>query len=107
VERAEAEQRASEGLADLKTKAATESAPTDPFGPDPGSPRYVGGLADEIFVPLSPLSGLSVGQADLMPSKVSATINTQKPTLTRHYEIQNPLNLLAGRFELARWMSAD
>jgi len=101
AERAEADERASERLADLKAKAAGASAPSDSFGPDPGSPRYVGGLADEIFVPLSPLSGFSVGQADLMPSKVNVTINTQKHTLTRHYEIQNPLNLLAGRFDLA------
>lgn len=100
-ERAEAQQRSSERHAGLKEKASIAPPDGNAFGPDPGSPRYVGGLADEIFIPLSPLSGLSIGQADLMPAKVAATINTQKHTLTRHYEVQNPLNLLAGPFDFA------
>lgn len=73
----------------------------DPFAPDPRAPRTVGAVRQEAFLPPGPLAALSVGQGDLLPAKVSVTVMTARRMLTRNYEVQNPLNLLAGRFDLA------
>ena len=56
-------------------------------------PRYA-------TLPPAPLAALSVGQSDLYPYyfKVSSQ---SKQTFTTNDEIENPTNLLAGRFDLA------
>ncbi|MDX2032229.1 MAG: DUF3526 domain-containing protein [Blastocatellia bacterium] len=56
-------------------------------------PRYA-------LLPPAPLAALSVGQSDLYPYyfKVSSQ---SKQTFTTNDEIENPTNLLAGRFDLA------
>lgn len=57
------------------------------------APRYA-------LLPPAPLAALSVGQSDLYPYyfKVSSQ---SKQTFTTNDEIENPTNLLAGRFDLA------
>lgn len=52
------------------------------------------------LLPPAPLSVLSVGQSDLYPShfKISAQ---SKTTWNSSEEIENPVNLLAGRFDMA------
>ncbi|MFN8000236.1 MAG: DUF3526 domain-containing protein [Acidobacteriota bacterium] len=57
------------------------------------APRYA-------TLPPAPLAALSVGQSDLYPYyfKVSSQ---SKQTFTNNDEIENPTNLLAGRFDLA------
>ena len=57
------------------------------------APRYA-------TLPPAPLAALSVGQSDLYPYyfKVSSQ---SKQTFTTNDEIENPTNLLAGRFDLA------
>lgn len=73
----------------------------DPSAPDPRSPRYVGGMAQPLALPLLPLMPVAVGQADLLPGLAAVSIWTSPQTAMRNYEIQNPTHLLAGRFDLA------
>jgi ABC-2 type transport system permease protein len=96
--RAAYEKRIAELRAELRKPPA---ATADPFAPDPRAPRTVGGVRQDAFLPPAALGALSVGQSDLLPSKVTVTIMTARRMLTRNYEVQNPLNLLTGRFDLA------
>ncbi len=86
-------------LRDELRKPPAEGA--DAFAPDPRAPRTVGGVRQDVFLPPTPLAALSVGQADILPNKVTVNIWTARRLLARNYEVQNPLNLLAGRFDLA------
>lgn len=56
-------------------------------------PRYA-------LLPPAPLAALSVGQSDLYPFYFKVTTQS-KQTFTTNDEIENPTNLLAGRFDLA------
>jgi ABC-2 type transport system permease protein len=56
-------------------------------------PRYA-------LAPPAPLAALSVGQSDLYPYYFKVT-SQSKQTFTANDEIENPTNLLAGRFDLA------
>jgi ABC-2 type transport system permease protein len=56
-------------------------------------PRYA-------LAPPAPLAALAVGQSDLYPYYFKVTSQT-KQTFTANDEIENPTNLLAGRFDLA------
>jgi ABC-2 type transport system permease protein len=96
--RAAYDQRIAELRAELRKPPAANA---DAFAPDPRAPRTVGFVRQDAFLPPGPLGALSVGQADLLPAKVSVTVATGRRMLTRNHEVQNPLNLLAGRFDLA------
>jgi ABC-2 type transport system permease protein len=52
-------------------------------------------------LPHAPLAPLSVGQADLLPYHYTVTINTHAESLLASGELENPLNLMAGRFDVA------
>ncbi|UFP96053.1 ABC transporter permease [Gloeobacter morelensis] len=69
---------------------------------DPRQPRTVGNNKGTRYatLPPGPLAPLAVGQSDLYPYyfKVS-TLNKQ--TFIQNNELENPTNLLAGRFDLA------
>ncbi len=56
-------------------------------------PRYA-------LLPPAPLAGLSVGQSDLYPYYFKVTSQSRQSFVTND-EIENPGNLLAGRFDLA------
>jgi ABC-2 type transport system permease protein len=56
-------------------------------------PRYA-------LAPPAPLAALAVGQSDLYPYYFKVT-SQSKQTFTTNDEIENPTNLLAGRFDLA------
>jgi len=56
-------------------------------------PRYA-------LAPPAPLAALSIGQSDLYPYYFKVT-SQSKQTFTANDEIENPTNLLAGRFDLA------
>lgn len=102
AETQEARQSHAKRLDELRQQLRAGFDPSaDPFAPDPGSPRYVGGLRQDVFLPQTPLTAFSIGQLDLLPSKVTTNIWTARRALTRNYEVANPLNLLAGRFDLA------
>ena len=89
-------------IAELRAELANPRVPNaDPFAPDPRAARTVGGVRQDAFLPPAPLGALSVGQSDLLPGTVTVTMLTARRMLTRNYEVQNPLNLLAGRFDFA------
>ena len=52
------------------------------------------------LLPPAPLSVLAVGQSDLYPSHFKITAQS-KSTWSNSEEIENPVNLLAGRFDMA------
>jgi ABC-2 type transport system permease protein len=65
---------------------------------DPSSPRRLRTIAT---LPPGPLASLSVGQSDLQPYSSNVSIYSTKDNLFRYYEIENPMNLLTGRFDLS------
>jgi ABC-2 type transport system permease protein len=78
--------------------------PVDPNIPriyDPSSPYLVGQLGRRLTLPLQPLTLTSVGQFDLLPLEDMASIRTRQRTMADKYGLENPLSLLAGRFDPA------
>lgn len=70
---------------------------------DPRRPEAAGsewGGARHAVLPPAPMAAVSIGQGDLHPFYARVTIRT-KPALLNHDEIENPLALLNGRFDLA------
>lgn len=70
----------------------------DPRRPESASSEWVG--ARHALLWPRPLAWASVGQSDLFPNYSRVTIRT-KPMLVASDELENPLNLLNGRFDLA------
>lgn len=68
----------------------------DPFGA--GRPNTLAAVAS---LPPTALSALAVGQSDLLPYSTTIGIFTTKDALVNQSETDNPVNLLAGRFDLA------
>ncbi|WP_337177715.1 DUF3526 domain-containing protein [Paludisphaera sp.] len=68
---------------------------------DPRSPGVVAGSRGQRFAaaPPGPLAAMTVGQADLYPFYFKMT-NRTKQTFIAGDEIENPSNLMAGRFDL-------
>jgi len=58
-------------------------------------------IRDAIILPPAPLTALATGRADLDPRTTTTTTNTRQHTLFRDYEIESPLALALGRFDLA------
>lgn len=99
-----AQQEERERFAKAKTEvAAIEQGgqPASAFA-NPRLPSVAAGRTAPRYatLPPAPLAALSVGQSDLYPYyfKVSSQ---SKQTFTNNDEIENPTNLLAGRFDLA------
>lgn len=70
----------------------------DPRLPEAASSEWVG--ARHAVLEPAPLAALAIGQSDLHPFYTRVTIRTQ-PVLVHSDEIENPVNLLNGRFDLA------
>jgi ABC-2 type transport system permease protein len=72
-----------------------------PFS-DPRLPSVASGRSGLRYarLPPAPLAALSVGQSDLYPYYFKVS-RQSKQTFTANDEIENPTNLLAGRFDLA------
>lgn len=66
--------------------------------PAAGRPSGVSALA---ALPPTALSALAVGQSDLLPYSATVGVFTTKDALVNQSETDNPINLLAGRFDLA------
>jgi len=56
---------------------------------------------DAIILPPAPLAALAAGRADLDPRTTLAGTSVKQHELFRHYEIDSPLALMLGRFDLA------
>ena len=81
---------------------ANGALPSSPFR-DPRSPTVLGGAsgAHTAVLEPGPLTALAVGQTDLLPWYYDVSIYTNESSLLQNGEIENPLNLLVGRFDLA------
>ncbi len=69
---------------------------------DPRSPAVVSGARGARYAVMPPttLAALSVGQSDLYPYYFQVSRNS-KQTFVNNAEIENPTNLLTGKFDLA------
>jgi ABC-2 type transport system permease protein len=70
----------------------------DPRRAEAAASEWLG--ARHAVLPPAPLAALAVGQSDLHPYYSRVTIRT-RPALVNSDEIENPVNLLNGRFDLA------
>ena len=85
-------------LADI----ANGGQPSSPFR-DPRAPNVLGGArgAHAAVLEPGPLAALAVGQGDLLPYYYDVSIYTNESTFQQNGEVENPLNLMVGRFDLA------
>ncbi len=67
-------------------------------GSPPGRP---GSLSYPIVLPPGPLVAFAAGQTDLQPYRAEANLFARADNLFASYQLQSPLSLLAGRFDLA------
>jgi ABC-2 type transport system permease protein len=76
--------------------------PPAPFTADPRSPGLVGGSRGVQYavLPPAPLAFTAVGQSDLYPSYLTVSSRSQLASPVTD-EIENPVNLLTGRFDAA------
>ncbi|MGQ0697538.1 MAG: DUF3526 domain-containing protein [Panacagrimonas sp.] len=81
-------------IADLRTEKPIDSVQPS----SSGTPRSVV-IAAPAAVP--PLAHFSVGQSDLYPRSADAGIANRIDNLFKQYQIQSPLTLASGRFDLA------
>jgi ABC-2 type transport system permease protein len=93
-----------ERLAKLKSNlTAIEEGRMEPKGfQDPRSAGAIGGTsaAPYLAMPPAPLATLAIGQSDLYPYYFKLNLRSKQAILAND-EIENPTNLLAGRFDLA------
>jgi len=70
---------------------------------DPRAPNVLGGARGSHTAVLDPgpLTALAVGQSDLLPYYYDVNIYTNESTFHQNGEVENPLNLMVGRFDLA------
>jgi ABC-2 type transport system permease protein len=80
---------------------ANDTTPLAPFG-DPRSPYAAGATLARRWavLPTLPLGPIATGQSDLFPSYARVSMLSRE-TLYATEELENPANLLAGRFDLA------
>ena len=85
-------------LADI----ANGGRPSSPFR-DPRAPNVLGGArgARTAVLEPGPLTALAVGQSDLLPYYYDVSIYTNEASFQQNGEVENPLNLMVGRFDLA------
>jgi ABC-2 type transport system permease protein len=86
---------------ELAAIAAGAPAPS-PFR-DPRAPNVLGGArgARTAVLEPGPLAALSIGQSDLLPYYYDVSIYTNEQTFLQNGEVENPLNLMVGRFDLS------
>jgi len=104
LERAEAlaeQAAAGAALATRLGRVMARQEPPDPWA-NPTDPALVGGgLATRYAdLPSAPLALLAIGQSDMLPDLYSVSTESRVETMYDS-EIENPWNLLTGRFDLA------
>ena len=70
---------------------------------DPRLPNVLGGARGRHTAVLTPgpLTALAVGQSDLLPYYYDVNIYTNESSFQQNGEVESPLNLMVGRFDLA------
>lgn len=61
----------------------------------------VTGVQGDAILPPGPLAPLTIGVGDLLPHHAGASVWRRIDTMFRRYQLESPLSLLAGRFDLA------
>lgn len=84
-------------IARLEAGELTLSAFADPRNPQSAASRLGARYA---VLPPAALAALSIGQSDLLPAYFKVTSEARE-TITAGAELENPLRLLTGRFDLA------
>lgn len=101
------EHEAAEYSARKAAVAQYEIQPPSPLDPvlnnlhDPTSPYVVGQAGRIVHLPLPAASSLAIGQMDLLPLQELVSIRTRQRTVADKDGLENPLQLEAGRFDLA------
>jgi ABC-2 type transport system permease protein len=102
IEAATAEE--SQRMEEVERELVALEAGAKPRAPwlDPRAPSVFGGGVGSRNAVLNPsrLAALSIGQSDLLPYYYTVSIWSNDQTLLQNGEIENPLNLLAGRFDV-------
>ena len=95
---AERAQALARELADIENGAE----PASRFS-DPRLPNVLGGARGRHTAVLTPgpLTALAVGQSDLLPYYYDVNIYTNESSFHQNGEVESPLNLMVGRFDLA------
>ena len=90
------------GLEQQLADIAGGAEPASRFA-DPRSPNVLGGPRGSRTVVLEPgpLTALAVGQSDLLPYYYDVNVYTNESSFHQNGEVENPLNLMVGRFDLA------
>ena len=90
------------GLEQELADIANGGQPSSPFR-DPRAPNVLGGArgAHTAVLEPGPLAALAVGQSDLLPYYYDVSIYTNESSFQQNGEVENPLNLMLGRFDLA------
>ena len=89
------------GYADTLKAMAPDAKIAGPFAPDPRNPMTIGARGGTLAaLDPTPLSVLAVGQSDLLPYYLKVNTGGRQGVL-KGDEIENPANLLTGRFDLA------
>jgi len=69
--------------------------------PDPANPYWISAQQLDLVLPSEPLALLAIGQSDLHAVNVKAYLWSSQGVMWAKSELQNPVNLQAGRFDLA------
>ncbi len=69
--------------------------------PDPANPYWISAQQLDLVMPPDPLALLAIGQSDLHAVNVKAHLWSSQGVMWAKSELQNPVNLQAGRFDLA------
>lgn len=98
----DAERERAGALAEELRAIAAGAEPASPWR-DPRAPNVLGGArgAHPAVLEPGPLAALAVGQSDLLPYYYDVSIYTNEQSFLQNGEVENPLNLLVGRFDLA------
>lgn len=90
--------RAEEVVATARDSAEILAQQKEAAVPDGGR---VGGIRTFAALPPGPLAAFSVGLADLSPARAEISIWKRPDNFFGRYQLESPLSLLAGRFDLA------
>jgi ABC-2 type transport system permease protein len=94
-------ERGEKSLAVARAELREIESGDNPLPTSPPAAALPTGKSYPVTLSPAPLSPLSVGQSDLYPYTATVDIYATKHALFNFYEQDNPLNLLAGRFDLA------
>lgn len=102
LQKAAAEERARLDTIKRDIEAANAGRINPPAFLDPRSPAALGRRLAPRYasMPPAPLAALAVGQSDLYPSYFKVT-TASRDTFLNNDEVEHPLHLLSGRFDLA------